>query len=144
MATAEYNHESRQWVLRYRLPTPRGVYRYGTRKVPDADYLTRTEKERINTRAEMERRAAALEEAEKIKGVVRPAEALRRVGQGEITRWVVMAGVLQIMKKHKITLAELFDFQKAKGEVKITIHDLGDMSRKYRRNRKQDNSERLY
>lgn len=113
MATATFDEQHARWVLRYRVPSPRGTcYRYGHKRVSDIRYTLLDEAAQMRRRAEMERRAEQLERAacgEKLPPAVvqRPAQssatARLRAQKREAAQRIV-----DLMLEQGITMGDLF------------------------------------
>ncbi|MDO4954536.1 MAG: hypothetical protein Q4E43_05305 [Akkermansia sp.] len=84
MATATFDEQHARWVLRYRVPSPRGTcYRYGHKRVSDMRYTLLDEAAQTRRRAEMERRAEQLERA--ACGEKMPPAVVQRPAQSSAT-----------------------------------------------------------
>ena len=113
MATATFDEQHARWVLRYRVPSPRGTcYRYGHKRVSDMRYALLDEAAQMRRRAEMERRAEQLEReacGEKVlPAVVQKPAKPSATARLKAEKREAAQRIVDLMLEQGITMGDLF------------------------------------
>ena len=110
MATAKFDEQHARWLLRYRVPSPKGTsLRYAYKRVFDLGYLGMDQAAKARRHEEMEKLAAKLESDAREKA---PAENSAET-RARAARQAAAQRIVDLMREHGITVDDLLPLYNA-------------------------------
>lgn len=112
MATAKFDEQHARWLLRYRVPSPKGTsLRYAYKRVFDLGYLGMDQAAKTRRHEEMEKLAAKLESDAREKAAT-PAENSAET-RARAARQAAAQRIVDLMREHGITVDDLLPLYNA-------------------------------
>ena len=113
MATAKFDEQHARWLLRYRVPSPKGTsLRYAYKRVFDLGYLGMDQAAQARRHEEMEKLAAKLESDAREKAAAAPAENSAET-RARAARQAAAQRIVDLMREHGITMDDLLPLYNA-------------------------------
>ena len=112
MATAKFDEQHARWLLRYRVPSPKGTsLRYAYKRVFDLGYLGMDPAAKARRRGEMEQLAAKLESDAREKAA--SPEGNSAEARARAARQAAAQRIVNLMREHGITVDDLLPLYNA-------------------------------